>query len=71
MGVDFKVPAILLEDIEEHIKRVDCFVSSVYLYFDSLDSLKRAYEEFTSVNSFLLITSHQDCNEDGERDPHM
>lgn len=71
MGVDFKVPALLLEDIEGHIRRVDCFFSSVYLYFDSVEALEHAHEEFTSVKNFLLITSHKDCNEDGERNPHM
>lgn len=69
--MEFKTPTLLLEDIEHHIKAVDCFDSRVYLYFSSSKALKHAHKEFQSVDSFLLITSHEGCNKDGERDPHL
>ena len=71
MGVEFKTPALILEDIEDHIEQVECLGSTIYLYFSSEQALRDAHEEFKSVGSFLLVTSHDGCNEDGERDPHM
>lgn len=69
--MEFKIPALLLEDIEHHIGMIDCFDSRVYLYFHSTAALEHAHQEFQSVEYFLLITSHEGCNEDGERDPHL
>ncbi len=71
VAMDFKTPALLLEDIEHHIQAIDCFESRVYLYFSSSKALKHAHREFKSVDNFLLITSHEGCNKDGERDPHL
>ncbi len=70
-AMKFKTPALLLEDIEHHIKAIDCLGSRVYLYFSSSKALNHAHKEFQGVDSFLLITSHEGCNEDAERDPHL
>ena len=71
MGVDFKTPALVLEDIEGHIDFVGCVGSKIFLHFISEEALRDAHEEFEGVGSFLLVTSHDGCNGDGERDPHM
>ena len=71
MGVDFKTPTLVLEDIEDHIDFVGCAASAILLHFSSEEALRDAHEEFKGVGSFLLVTSHDGCNEDGERDPHM
>ncbi len=71
VSMKFKMPALLLEDIEHHTERIDCSDSKVYLYFNSAEALEHAHEEFKRANSFLLITSHIGCNEDGERIPHL
>lgn len=71
LGMQFKIPALLLEDVEHHIESIGCYPSKIHLYFKSARVLKRTYKEFTSVDSFFLITSHEGCNEDGERNPHM
>jgi hypothetical protein len=70
-AMEFKKPTLLLEDIEHHIKAIDCFESRVDLYFSSSKALNHAYKEFKTVDSFLLITSHEGCNEDGQRDPYL
>lgn len=69
--MDFKTPTLVLEDIEDHVDFVGCAGSIIVLHFNSEEALRDAHEEFTSVDSFLLVTSHDSCNGDGERDPHM
>lgn len=71
LAMEFKTPTLMLEDIEHHLQKVECFDSRVYLHFSSTSDLEVAQEEFSSVAKFLLITSHEGCNEYGERDPHM
>ncbi len=71
VSMKFKMPALLLEDIEHHTERIDCSDSKVYLYFNRAEASEHAHEEFKRANGFLLITSHVGCNEDGERNPHL
>ena len=71
LGMQFKFPALMLEDIEHHIESVGCYSTEIHVYFSTVELLMRAHNEFASVDSFLLITSHQGCNEDGERSPHL
>lgn len=69
--MQFKTLAVMLEDVEHHIESIGCYPSEIHLSFKSAKVLKRTHEEFTKVDSFLLVTSHEGCNEDGERTPHM
>lgn len=69
--MQFKTPTLILEDVEHHIESIGCYSSEVHLHFKSAKVLKRTHKEFTSVDSFLLITSHEGCNEDGERSSQM
>ena len=71
MGIQFQRPALLLEDIEHYLDRVDCYAGGVDLHFHSPSAFAHAHEEFKSVDSFFLITSHEGCNEYGERGPHL
>ena len=71
LGMQFKTPALMLEDVEHHIESIGCYSSEIHLHFKSAEVLERVHKEFTSVDSFLLVTSHEGCNEDGERNPHM
>ncbi len=71
LGMSFKIPALMLEDVEHHIESIGCYSSEIHLYFTSVELLKRTHNEITSVDSFLLVTSHYGCNEDGERNPHV
>ena len=65
------MPAVVLEDIENHIEQVECYGSTLKLYFGSEQYLREAHEMFKNVGNFLVITSHDGCNEDGEREPYM
>lgn len=71
LGMRFKIPTLMLEDVEHHIKSIGCYSSAIHLYFKSTNVLKRTHSEIMSVDSFLLVTSHEGFNEDGERNPHM
>ena len=71
LGMEFKLPTLMLEDVEHHIQSIRCYSSEIHLYFKSTKFLKRAHYEFASVDSFIIVTSHQGCNKDGERDPHV
>ena len=69
--MQFKIPALMLEDLEHHIETISCHSSEIHLSFKSTKILKRTHNELRSVDTFLLVTSHESCNEDGERQPHM
>ena len=69
--MQFKLPTLILEDVEHHIESVGCYSSEVHLRFTSAELLQRAHNELSSVDGFLLVTSHQGCNEDGERNAHV
>ncbi len=69
--MQFKTPAVMLEDVEHQIESIGCYSSEIHLYFKSAKVLKRTHKELTSIDSFLLVTSHEGCNEDGERNPHL
>lgn len=71
LQMQFKIPALMLEDVEHHIQSIGCYSSEIHLSFKSKKVLKHTHKELTSVDSFLLVTSHEGCNEDGERNPHM
>ena len=69
--MQFNTPALILEDVEDEIKHIGCYTSEIQLFFKSTKALKRFHKELTGVDSFLLVTSHEGCNEDGERNPHL
>ncbi len=69
--ISSKWPSLVLEEMENHFDDVKCSDSTVRLYFQSRETLKLACEELSRVAGFVLITSHQGCNKDGERDTHM
>ena len=71
LGMQFKIPTLMLEDVEHHIESIGCYSSEIHLRFTSAELLERVHNEISRVDSFLLITSHQGCNDDGERNPHV
>lgn len=71
LGMQFKTPTLLLEDIEHHVETIACSKDGIHLHFLSEESLAHAHEEFRNVNAFFLISSHEGCNADGERDPYL
>ncbi|KAF7506252.1 hypothetical protein GJ744_012060 [Endocarpon pusillum] len=66
-----KLPTLLLEELEHHTETIQCHDSGVTLSFPSLETVKLAHGEFIKTKNFYLITSHEGCNNDGERDVHL
>jgi len=62
-----KLPTVVLEEIEHHIDAIMCFDSSILLQFADFESMDLTYGEFSQTGEFLVITSHEGCNSDGER----
>ncbi|KAL9608316.1 MAG: hypothetical protein Q9167_006837 [Letrouitia subvulpina] len=66
-----KTPVLALEEIEHLLEDVSCRDSSIALRFTSLDALNIAHAELEEHDSFVIITSHAACNNEGERSPHL
>lgn len=64
-------PTLVLEEIDDQLNGVTCHDSSIDLGFISEDAIKLAYKELAGVGQFLLITSHESCNHDGERNAYL
>jgi hypothetical protein len=65
-----KLPTVLLEEVEHHINEIACFDSSIQLHFASQEALELAYSELSAIDEFSVVTSHEGCNNDGERESH-
>ncbi len=68
--VSAKLPTIVIEEVEHHISEITCDADSISLKFESLDMAKAAYDEFSSVKDFFAVTSHEGCNNEGERNSY-
>ena len=64
-------PTLVLEEIDDQLDEITCYGSSIDLGFISEDALKLAYKELAGAGQFLLITSHESCNLDGERNAYL
>jgi hypothetical protein len=65
-----RLPTVLLEEVEHHIDEIICFDSSIRLHFTDQETLELAYNELSAINEFFVVTSHEGCNNDGERESH-
>ncbi len=61
----------MLEDLEHHLEHIQCYDHSVKLGFSSLETVKLAHGELMKAKKFYLVTSHEGCNHEGERDVHL
>lgn len=64
-------PSLLLEEIESLLERIYCDEDSIELRFINAETLRMAYKEYSTISQFFLITSHDSCNHDGERNAHL
>ncbi|RDL37181.1 uncharacterized protein BP5553_04614 [Venustampulla echinocandica] len=67
----YKLPALVLEDIEMALDNVQCFASTITVEFSNKQTLAAARESWDHLEQFLIITSHPGCNMDGERTPYL
>jgi len=69
--MNFKLPALALEDIESHLDNIECLDSAIALKFVDEQDLKQSRSGWDDLPEFIVISSHPGCNEDGERAPYM
>lgn len=67
LKVTAKKPILTLEDIEHHLTGVHCDGGMMKLGFVDKESANDAGEACRGANGGLIITSHESCNEEGER----
>ncbi|KAL8794368.1 MAG: hypothetical protein Q9195_003066 [Heterodermia aff. obscurata] len=66
-----KRPALALETLEHHIDRIECSNDRVVLDFATSEALNEVHRHIDGSNDFLLITSHQSCDLEGERNVRL
>lgn len=66
-----KLPTLTLEDIDHHLSGVTCSGSLVTLSFATAPAKNDAVNDLAGGKIFYLITSHDTCNDDGERNVYM
>jgi hypothetical protein len=69
--MEYKLPALILEDIETSLNEIQCSDSSLMVEFAEAEVFNAAKESWDSHSEFLIISSHAGCNQDGERSPHL
>ncbi|KAF9894531.1 hypothetical protein FE257_006416 [Aspergillus nanangensis] len=70
LDVQSKLPVLVLEDIEVGLENLTCSGSQIQLSFTSTGKgteLKKAVQD---LDEFVLVTSHEGCDPDGERSTH-
>lgn len=69
MSLSSERPTLVLEEIEHLIDEVHCESGTVQLKFIS-GHFERARATLESYSTFLIVTSHYGCNEEGSRAPY-
>ena len=69
--MDASLPTLLLEDINEHLEEVRCTSSTIELDFEDPWIASAVQQAAQHSSKVIVITSHVDCNVEGERKPHM
>lgn len=62
---------MVVEDIEHDLEHVHCSGSHIELRFKEAQGCKAAVKVLGELTEFTIITSHESCNLDGERRPHL
>jgi len=70
-SMNFKLPALALEDIESQLDDIECLNSTIVLKFADERVLTRARKGWDGLSEFIVVSSHPSCNGDGERAPYM
>jgi len=70
-SVKYKLPALILEDIEMSVDEIRCSDSMITVEFSHQQMLDDARETWDNLPELLIISSHPGCNENGERAPYL
>jgi len=60
-------PILVLEEFEHSIKNLRCNPSGIDIAFASGSACAAAMAAWEKVGDAIVVTSHEGCNEDGER----
>ena len=71
VNLDPKLPALVLEDVIEHLSLVACSSSQIMISFYSTLQMRRAEEAWRKNPEFLMILSQKGCSAAGTHQPHM
>lgn len=66
-----KRPALALETLEHHVDQIECSNNRLVLDFVTLEALNEVHRHIDGSTDFLLITSHQGCDLEGERNVRL
>jgi hypothetical protein len=67
----YKLPALALEEIESHVKNIECSQTTITIEFGDVQILDEAKSEWDQYSEFLIISSHPGCNDNGDRAPYL
>ncbi|KKA23079.1 GPI anchored protein [Rasamsonia emersonii CBS 393.64] len=67
LSVKSREPLLVVEDLENELKDVVCSNSQISLFFNAPGGFDAVKEAFQLNGSFIVVTSHDGCNLDGER----
>jgi hypothetical protein len=70
-SMKYKLPAVILEDIEISLNRIECSEAAISIGFTRRQAFDIARKTWNILEKFLLITSHPGCNQNGERAPYL
>jgi hypothetical protein len=67
VSVKSSKPILVLEDLDSYLQSVICSKSEITLHFASPAALDIFRDAVRFDDSFLIVTSHDTCNSDGNR----
>ncbi|CAG8971773.1 hypothetical protein HYALB_00001882 [Hymenoscyphus albidus] len=67
----YKLPALVLEDIEMVVGGIQCTQSSITVQFPDGQTLDSVRPSWDNLGAFFIISAHPGCNADGERAPYL
>lgn len=70
LAVKSRSPVLVLEELEGHLEDIVCSDSQISLLFDSIDKVDVIRKAIGTTSNFVVVTSHNGCNSDGERATH-
>ena len=69
--ISAKRPMLALETLEHHIQQVECSEKQIFLDFATEEALHEVHRHVDGVDQFFIITSHEGCDLQGERNVRL
>ncbi|KAE8152045.1 hypothetical protein BDV25DRAFT_151823 [Aspergillus avenaceus] len=68
--VESQWPIFALERLDSDLNEVTCSDTQMQLFLNSLDRSKAIMQELEGISDFIIVTSHEGCDVEGERSIH-